>query len=807
MNLHRIGLAGIATALLAFSASSAGAARRDATPSGVLQGLLNPGGTPAPLDANMDGRVDVADLIKVLLDPAVQEFTNEVRFANLFALQEFANRPEVTDATAQEATTAMAAFLRTLPGVVEVLVGEEGETATALFVDGTTHTINNSFTWSGPETTPRAVKLPTSERQSPSDLRYDPRISEMPASTRAYVFNNLGDNWPNDAIAPQIAADLRAIGYQVNEPDVLFTHPVPSLNIDVDADLANFRGSVDALRLVKDAGVIVVVGHGNSPGAELTNNPLLQGRFSLGTATLVTPQNSSGLASYMASDMMAGRVHTGTGVHSYEVVSGNYRKVYATYYSITDQFMRDYWTLADGAMVVFAACYSDNFKLQEALLGARTAAGNGGVVIGWNGLIGSTTAFPAVRHIFARLTGSGDYEAPWDDLAFPVRPFSLDAILDEMGRRRNNPGPNLLTDEKGTSLTEYRGRPDPLLGPTDLEERRFRVGTLRPVVRTAVVDGGQELVGIAGRFNEEFAEEDRVTLNGQELVILREFSTSDFIVAELPANSHGPLIATVNGIESVALPLIQYTGTIEFRTLLGEYPPEIAPDEEIRGSMELSFRAVPYPYRLLPDREPLFLEEHRQKNDAAIPGDDLDIVSELMSFESSTSPDPSSRVTYTRTGANGIGVNTSTGQICLSLWQGSTRILNASKGNFPANPPFDLTGLAKTEFWAPITILSEGESTLFRMDVPMFGVGNLSNQCTGENQTDTLGIVTTFDVHYVADRLEIPFNGVDLPAGTSSYPQTFDFFFPTIMANPESRFDWDGFTAQGKPGFGDIVYY
>lgn len=792
--------------VVSFAGNPVDAARRDQTPNGILQALLNPTSSAAQSDANGDGRLDGGDLVKVLLDPAVREFSEEVRLANLFAVEDFANGPEISNATPEEATTAMVDLFRTLPGVVEVFIADGGQTATALFVDGTTHTINNSFTWSGPDTVPRAVKPHPEERQTAADLRYDPTISEMPASNRAFVFNNLGSNWPNDAIAPEIAADLEAIGYEVNVADATIP-PAPGLGIDAQADLVNFRGSVDSLRLVSNAGLIVVVGHGSSPGATLTGNPLFQGRFSLGTSTLVTKPNGPALARYLASDIRANRVHTETGVFGYEIINGRYRKVYATYYCITNEFMRHYWSLADGAMVLLAACNSDNFLLQQALLDGETPAGNGGVVIGWNGLIGSTTAFPAIRHIVGRLTGSDTYNAPWDDRDFPVRPFSLDVILDEMGRRSNNPGPNLLTDEKGTKLVEYRGRPDPFLGPSDLEERRFRVGTLRPVIRTAIVDGGQQLLGIAGRFNEEFGQDDRVTLDGQDLVILREFSTSDFLVAELPTNSHGPIVATVNGIESVSLPLVQYTGTIEIRTLLSDYPPEIAPDEEVRGSMELSFRAVPYRYRLLPDREPNFLEEHRENNDAAIPGDDLDIVSELKSFGSASSPDPSSRVTYTRTGANGIGVNTTTGEICLSLWQGSTRTLNASRGNFPANPPFDLNGLDKNEFWAPITILSEGESALFRIDVPMFGVGNLANQCTGENQVDTLGIITTFDVHYVADRLDIPFSGIDLPAGTSSYPQTFGFFFPMIMPNPESRFDWDAFSAQGKPGLGEIVYY
>jgi hypothetical protein len=136
------------------------------------------------------------------------------------------------------------------------------------------------------------------------------------------------------------------------------------------------------------------------------------------------------------------------------------------WYAINDNWVRDYWTFADHALVFLDACNSMTNSPQAVAFRKAIAAKGGTTILGWTGVVGATFSQDAAIFLFDRLLGGNK-----DRVTPPQRPFSLPEVLTAMKAKGKTadprrPGTELKQEQHEALDINLGGVPDLILAPS-----------------------------------------------------------------------------------------------------------------------------------------------------------------------------------------------------------------------------------------------------------------------------------------------------------------------------------------------------
>lgn len=574
------------------------------TPNDIVDVLLDQADLPG--DVNQDGVVDAADLVAAGQETQLPEELEDIRefsgeldtMLNGLAL-EFPEEQLLGTVTQEFQDSGI---------FTDVVVNSERQMVTGTTSEGFRHFFINNYQPST-EDDVRPSSSTLLKRSAKSDRRvpfpsFDPTFTEIPTSNRAGIFRAFGTGWFDDQEATRITTALESRGYEM---------------------VSDQNATVENLLKCTDIGVFFISCHsGYEAGVATPLEPNPPDDFVMVTST---PYNSDTGVQYL-DDFLNRRMFVSTCSFS---INENGRKQYRTSIAISQRFVEEYITMSENPLVFVSGCYSLNQAIVNGFFPPVEEGGPGeGLFFGFDDSIADYAAAQSAVHLFSRLTGSFDYETPWDEeveaLDFPLRPFTADLIFDEMQRRSLSNDHAIYEDGDGAQLRMVDDT------RTDVDAKP---GGLVPIVRSAklryAADPDDQFITVYGRFAKEGQDDATVTLNGVEATV-RSWDPN-IITLEGTDKPTGPIVVTINGIESNPLPFSRYDATIEVGPTddFGIIPTDFSfnpgpaldnPAPTYSHTINLQFHMQPTPYRLRPDANPEYSYRHYAEEDAEVPWQD-----------------------------------------------------------------------------------------------------------------------------------------------------------------------------------------
>jgi len=440
-----------------------------------------------------------------------------------------------------------------------------------------------------------APHAPRPRRSPPVVLHELARKNEMvlPASGAAYLGQIEG--FSSDAI-PFVASALEARGYEVGPvvPD-----PLPR----------NFAMTASGLRTaVKEVGVLWLSTHGLSECKDtfgdvhycLATDKLRKEdlAFCDSDDTSSCPLNDADLEDVYLS---RAAFHVGR--------SGN------AWYAINENWVRQYFTLAEHALVVLDAC--DSMSAHTKAFRMALFQKNANTVVGWVNPVGSGFAEKTVRYFFDRVLGGND-----EGVVPPQRPFSVPEIyasmqelgltIEDVDFSEDNPRtPAAFALENGEAPSFETGeQPDSILAPS---LQNLVIGNPNTPAASRVTERAESTeLWLLGEFGTapgsvEIGCSDPETCDdGAELEV--ETWSADQIMVKIPSSGRAAsgfvrvsVPAGAQTLTSNAVPLTSFAGALNAKaTYLSLGPP--GPVAEL-DCARVHLRADVHPFRMAPEEE------------------------------------------------------------------------------------------------------------------------------------------------------------------------------------------------------------
>lgn len=419
---------------------------------------------------------------------------------------------------------ALAAYVRTLPGIELASVSDDG--VVAVFRDAQPVILLNNDD-------PGAAAGAASGAVTGASTRVP---FELPAGRQAFLLNGFGDDFPADpsGVIGQML-DSKAYSPTENEASV--------------AALKGIGGQAVLHIRTHGGGGDVLDAKGN-PVQDVDQNgkPLVnQGKpvdmrlYALWTTDAVGSPSA-------ATDLAARRL-----VRMYEVTSPGLVDIRQWHLGVTAAFVQSYWgQLADGAYVHVSACSSAK---DSAFVDAVTSKGSRMVYVGWDHPVVVADMDRLAQYAFDRLTGANLLDTERDPKEDPPqRPFdfsSVAALMQSRGLTKSN------TRFGVSSMVAYAD---------DADLAKY---VLAPSIATVKPFDSTDDLGLYGLFGSDRS--DATIQVGGDPCPINSWTDTEVHCA-LKRTSQGPVVVTVHDHDSNQVELASWNGNFSYAIESGVQP-------------------------------------------------------------------------------------------------------------------------------------------------------------------------------------------------------------------------------------------
>ena len=279
-------------------------------------------------------------------------------------------------------------------------------------------------------------------------------------------------------------------------------------------------------------------------------------------------------------EKVAGRIFDGTVVSWKKGSDGATYPIHTERYFVSSRFFLAHC----GAFEQNSLVYLDGGAFRSTDMADVFTGKNAGMFMGWNAMPARDSADTAARYIFSRAFGEQTEDAPVP----PNRPSSVDESY--MGLQLKN---------LDTSLSPYDDSLAPLSSPIALE---YESGStyvdvlLRPSIWGDLwMARDWTQLAIPGNFGEKTG---TVTVGGKDAAVV-EWIPGDAVFVQVGPRDKGDVVVTVDGHESNAVPLCEWTGNITAEGDLEDRGPHVTIKCAARVRSDLHKHHV-----AAPDQEP-----------------------------------------------------------------------------------------------------------------------------------------------------------------------------------------------------------
>jgi len=241
------------------------------------------------------------------------------------------------------------------------------------------------------------------------------------------------------------------------------------------------------------------------------------------------------------------------------------------------------------SMVLLSSCNSSRGAGVGHSVAATLRAHGAGAVLGWKYKVDPASALKAADYLFFTLFGENAEEAYRDP---PAKPFGIAAAY------------HLGLTTKGLDVDTINGAIMDLQPPlSDLSSHDVQLRPILQKINTNWSDlelmlGARDRILLQGSFGS--VKQGSVCVGNTCSPIIPTDMGQYFIAADVPPEAFGPVVVALDTVESNALNLSQWQGSIDFQ---GEASPEKGP--YVTGKMSFRFRADILPYRTNPEEPPI----------------------------------------------------------------------------------------------------------------------------------------------------------------------------------------------------------
>ena len=343
--------------------------------------------------------------------------------------------------------------------------------------------------------------------------------------------------------------------------------------------------TIDNLKAVKDSAnaVVYILTHG---GIGFKKIRILGERvFSLWTKDTLTAANQEKY-----------KDDVNNGVLSYQLALQNEWRAYECHYAITQEFVKQYMSFAENAIVYVDACNSMNEgskAFSDQVL--DKCAKQKGTYVGWTKPMNAITYIPTARYIFDRMIGANDEGATQQNPPLQ-RPFDFVSAYEDM-----------LTFPEVFHLGVSSSG-----GRLAYNSRSTSEVLLVPSISYITMYDWESIMVIHGMFSDGPPDQGHVFMNGSEVSVT--LWTKKFIICKIDddgADSFGEVWVMYNDQFSNAVPLTSWT-----------IPLTVTRDEggiKTEATLTLRLRGDVHPYRVKPNDTPVL--ERPDSLGAQLPAD------------------------------------------------------------------------------------------------------------------------------------------------------------------------------------------